>query len=180
MIRVTCQIDKVWGRSLIEAQTEVVSVLAGMMLSQLNNLLGNAAQRSGNYVANFRITVNGEGGAFDQNFDYRPRRDWFAAGFTEAIAAAKRGNSGVQALARFAGSFSPGSAIVALENEVEYAEDVEAQQGRPAGSGYPGDPGNPNSAGAVGEFAAAVTGLTSRRIYVGKGTWQMYRDYDNV
>jgi hypothetical protein len=177
MYKVGFKPDKVWGRTLIEATKEINAVMAGIMLSQFDDLLMGSAQRSGEYVANFRIAV-GYGMDGYQAMPAWRKDNWFAKGYAEAINIAKAHNSGVKAAARGGGIFGASTGRVVLHNLSEHAEEAAGQEGRPAGTINADDPGNVGSDAALQKFKDAVTAITSKRIYVGKGTWNMYRDLD--
>lgn len=177
MYKVGFKPDKVWGKALIEATKEINAVMAGIMLSQFDDLLLGSAQRSGEYVANFRISV-GYGTDGFQKVDKWSRTNWYAMGYAKAINIAKSHNTGVKAAARGGSIFGGSTGRVVLHNLSEHADDAASQPGRPKGKLNPDDPGNVGSEGALGKFITEVTAITSRRIYVGKGTWNMYRDLD--
>jgi len=171
MIRMSFKPDKLWYKELEQAKSELAAVVAGIMLSQFRELLMDASQRSGNYVANFRVGVAGEVAPSIKK-EERSKENWYIRGSMASVNQALAANRGVKSLARSTGGAAMGFVpVITLENEVPYAEDVEA--------GVPGvRPENEGGPGAVERFAARVTAITSQRIYVGRGTWNMYRDKD--
>lgn len=171
MIRQSFKPDKLWFKELLQAKEELAAVTAGIMLSEFKELLLDASQRTGTYVANFRIGVAGEVAPSIKKDD-RGKENWYIRGSMASVNQALAANRGVKSLARSTGGAAMGFVpVITLENDTPYAEDVEA--------GIPGvRPENEGGPGAVSRFAGRVEAITSKRIYVGRGTWNMYRDKD--
>jgi hypothetical protein len=174
MLSAEFTMDKIWAKKLLEGVDEIGEVLAGMFLYEFRDLVYRAPQRSGEYVANFRITVNG-GAAGYTEMPYRRREDWYAAGSRPAIDKAMASVGGVKEAAGM-GARGGRPVLLALENDVEYT-DAAANASRTV-MGYPGDPGNPESPGHIDDFRANMAAHTQKRIYVGKATWEFYKGFD--
>lgn len=160
---------------------EAVLVTAGKVIDEFDTLLNDAPQRSGFYVASYRIGIGGRFTAGmrtnveDKRFWPTLPKDqadqWYAVGSQPAITAAKEANAGIRArVSRYALKSTAIFPEIIVYNTADYAQTVDdMNQLRDANVGHEH---------AFARFKERLAAALSTSITPESGAWVYYRDRD--
>ena len=157
--------------------SELSAVISGIVAENMAELVRQSPQRSGAYVASWYVGT-GDGGGVKQP-GAPPEGTWYFEGSRPAIEIALGTIRNFQVQFTYRYKVISEMPWIKISNPVEYADAAAMQSGRRKEL-FPGDPGNPSSAGLFAMFTGSLSAVMSKPIYVGKGTWNYYKNYKAV